>query len=53
MNREALIIAIEENEKRIKALQCNEYGTPVDMDFANALYAIEDDLNQQLNEILN
>jgi hypothetical protein len=42
---------IEENEAKIKALNCNQYGTPVDMDFANKLYEIEENLINQLNSL--
>ena len=46
-----LIKKIEENEAKIKALNCNQYGTPVDMDFANKLYEIEENLINQLNSL--
>jgi hypothetical protein len=42
---------IEENQSKIKALNCNQYGMPVDMNFVNKLYEIEENLINQLNNL--
>ena len=44
-----IIKQIQENQQKIKSLLCNQYGTPVDMEYANSLYDIEDELMNQLN----
>ena len=44
-----IIKQIQENQEKIKSLLCNQYGTPVDMENANSLYDIEDELMNKLN----
>ena len=44
-----IIKQIQENQKKIKSLLCDQYGTPADMEYANSLYDIEDELMNKLN----